>query len=71
MGVDFEILAKAGAARRGRLVLNRGAVDTPAFMPVGTYGTVKAVTPEELRETGAQISDWVACISSCTGMAPS
>jgi queuine tRNA-ribosyltransferase len=55
MGVDFEIQAKAGSARRGRLVLERGAVDTPAFMPVGTYGTVKAVTPEELRETGAQI----------------
>jgi len=55
MGVEFTIQAKAGAARRGRLVLDRGAVDTPAFMPVGTYGTVKAVTPEELRETGAQI----------------
>lgn len=45
----------AGGARRGRLEFGRGAVDTPAFMPVGTYGTVKAMTPEETRETGAQI----------------
>ena len=44
-----------GRARRGRLEFPRGVVDTPAFMPVGTYGTVKAVTPEEVRETGAQI----------------
>ena len=42
-------------ARRGRLVFARGTVETPAFMPVGTYGTVKAMTPEELLETGAQI----------------
>ncbi|MGI9331092.1 MAG: tRNA guanosine(34) transglycosylase Tgt [Gammaproteobacteria bacterium] len=55
MGVAFDVMAKAGSARRGRLVLDRGSVDTPAFMPVGTYGTVKAVTPEELRDTGAQI----------------
>ena len=51
----FERLASDGAARRGRLHLARGTVDTPAFMPVGTYGTVKAMTPEELRELGAQI----------------
>jgi len=44
-----------GAARRGRLVFERGAVDTPAFMPVGTYGSVKAMTPEELRGIGCQI----------------
>jgi len=44
-----------GSARRGRLEFTRGSVDTPAFMPVGTYGTVKAMTPEELRESGAQI----------------
>ena len=37
-----------GAARRGRLTLAHGVVETPAFMPVGTYGTVKAMTPEEL-----------------------
>ena len=51
----FEISAKSGAARRGRLTFARGVVDTPAFMPVGTYGTVKAVTPEELEELGSQI----------------
>jgi queuine tRNA-ribosyltransferase len=51
----FELLHADGAARRGRLCLARGAVDTPAFMPVGTYGTVKALTPEELRAAGAQI----------------
>ncbi len=44
-----------GSARRGRLTFDRGAVETPAFMPVGTYGTVKAMTPEELRDTGAEI----------------
>jgi queuine tRNA-ribosyltransferase len=42
-------------ARRGRLMFDRGVVDTPAFMPVGTYGTVKAMTPEEVRASGAQI----------------
>jgi queuine tRNA-ribosyltransferase len=51
----FEIGAKAGAARRGRITFARGVVDTPAFMPIGTYGTVKAVTPEELVELGSQI----------------
>ncbi|MGY6589007.1 MAG: tRNA guanosine(34) transglycosylase Tgt [Wenzhouxiangella sp.] len=51
----FELLATEGEARRGRLSFERGVVDTPAFMPVGTYGTVKAMTPEELREMGAQI----------------
>jgi queuine tRNA-ribosyltransferase len=53
--VRFEVLATAGAARRGRLTFDRGEVDTPAFMPVGTYGTVKAMTPEELAGSGAQI----------------
>ena len=51
----FTVDATDGPARRGRLEFGRGIVDTPAFMPVGTYGTVKAVTPEELAETGAQI----------------
>ncbi len=51
----FECLATDGAARRGRLHLARGAVETPAFMPVGTYGTVKGVTPEELVACGAEI----------------
>jgi queuine tRNA-ribosyltransferase len=53
--VRFERLAADGAARRGRLVFDRGEVQTPAFMPVGTYGTVKAMTPEELEGIGAQI----------------
>jgi queuine tRNA-ribosyltransferase len=51
----FELLARDGAARRGRLTFARGIVETPAFMPVGTYGTVKAMTPEELAGLGAQI----------------
>lgn len=53
--MKFELLNSDGAARRGRLNFARGGVDTPAFMPVGTYGTVKAMTPEELRGLGAQI----------------
>ncbi|MCC7256807.1 MAG: tRNA guanosine(34) transglycosylase Tgt [Gammaproteobacteria bacterium] len=51
----FDITARDGAARRGRIVLARGVIDTPAFMPVGTYGTVKAMTAEELTDVGAQI----------------
>jgi len=51
----FTLLARDGLARRGQLQLRRGAVDTPAFMPVGTYGTVKAMTPALLTEVGAQI----------------
>ncbi len=51
----FERLATCGAARRGRLTLAHGSVDTPAFMPVGTYGTVKAMTPDALAGIGAQI----------------
>ncbi len=51
----FELLTNDGRARRGRLTFERGTVETPAFMPVGTYGTVKAMTPEELREVGAEI----------------
>jgi queuine tRNA-ribosyltransferase len=53
--MQFEILATDGPARRGRLTLPRGSVDTPVFMPVGTYGTVKAMTPDELETLGAQI----------------
>jgi queuine tRNA-ribosyltransferase len=53
--VKFELLAGSGAARRGRLGFARGPVDTPAFMPVGTYGSVKAVTPDEVKASGAQI----------------
>jgi queuine tRNA-ribosyltransferase len=51
----FELVATDGAARRARLVLAHGVVDTPAFMPVGTYGAVKGVSPEELRVCGAQL----------------
>jgi queuine tRNA-ribosyltransferase len=51
----FELLSVSGIARRGRLRFERGDVETPAFMPVGTYGTVKAMTPEELHEVGVQI----------------
>jgi queuine tRNA-ribosyltransferase len=51
----FSVQAVAGAARLGNLSTGHGAVETPAFMPVGTYGTVKAMTPEELTELGAQI----------------
>jgi queuine tRNA-ribosyltransferase len=51
----FEVLARDGAARRGRLQFARGSVETPAFMPVGTYGTVKAMTPEDLESVGAEI----------------
>ncbi|HID00637.1 MAG TPA: tRNA-guanine transglycosylase, partial [Piscirickettsiaceae bacterium] len=53
--MKFELLQQDGRARRGRLIFERGVVETPAFMPVGTYGTVKAMTPEELRGFGAQI----------------
>jgi len=53
--VKFDLLATDGRARRGRLHLRRGAVETPVFMPVGTYGTVKAMTPEELTGLGAEI----------------
>ncbi len=51
----FRLQATDGPARRGELVFDRGTVQTPAFMPVGTYGTVKAMTPEELRELGAEM----------------
>ena len=53
--MKFSKIKQSGNARRGRLDFDRGAVETPAFMPVGTYGTVKAMTPEELKDIGAQI----------------
>ncbi|MBI2802552.1 MAG: tRNA guanosine(34) transglycosylase Tgt [Gammaproteobacteria bacterium] len=53
--MQFKLLATEGAARAGVLSLPRGDIETPVFMPVGTYGTVKAMTPEELVELGAQI----------------
>ncbi|MEI7037257.1 tRNA guanosine(34) transglycosylase Tgt [Fulvimonas yonginensis] len=53
--MTFDLLARDGAARRGRLRFARGTVETPAFMPVGTYGSVKAMTPRDLTELGAEI----------------
>ncbi|MBV1920549.1 MAG: tRNA guanosine(34) transglycosylase Tgt [Pseudomonadales bacterium] len=53
--MKFEKFAEDGLARRGRLVFDRGVVETPAFMPVGTYGTVKGMAPREVEEIGAQI----------------
>lgn len=55
MPAHFDLLSTTDAARRGRLRTAHGAVETPAFMPVGTQGTVKAATPAQLREVGAQI----------------
>ena len=53
--MEFKVAATDGAARRGTLKLAHGSVETPAFMPVGTYGTVKAMSPAELQDIGAQI----------------
>ena len=53
--MQFEISARDGQARRGVMTFPRGEVQTPAFMPVGTYGTVKGLTPEQVRQTGADI----------------
>ncbi len=54
-GLQFDIIKTDGRARRGTLMTAHGIVDTPAFMPVGTAATVKAMTPEAVRKTGAQI----------------
>ena len=51
----YELLARDGAARRGRIATAHGEIDTPAFMPVGTAGTVKGILPEQVAATGAQI----------------
>ena len=53
--MKFALSAQDGAARRGVLNFRRGEIQTPAFMPVGTYGSVKSVTPEEVRDSGAEI----------------
>jgi len=55
MAIWFELDATDGTARRGRIVTARGVVDTPAFMPVATQGTVKSLVPADLRAAGAQI----------------
>jgi queuine tRNA-ribosyltransferase len=54
-GLQFELLATDGAARRARITLPHGVVETPMFMPVGTYGSVKAMMPHELEEVGSQV----------------
>ncbi|CAG9169358.1 tRNA guanosine(34) transglycosylase Tgt [Cupriavidus pinatubonensis] len=53
--LNFELITTDGNARRGRVTLNHGVVETPIFMPVGTYGSVKAMSPLELNEIGAEI----------------
>ena len=56
MSLSFEVLATSGAARRGRLSTPHGGVETPAFMPVGTAATVKAMKPADVRASGATYS---------------
>ncbi len=53
--MQFELMKTQGQARRGQLTFARGIIETPAFMPVGTYGTVKALTTEQVASSGAQI----------------
>ena len=53
--MQFEILSSDGLARRGRLTFAHGSIETPVFMPVGTYGSVKAMSPADLHAVGAQI----------------
>lgn len=53
--IKFELLSKDGLARRAKIYTNHGEINTPVFMPVGTQATVKALTPQELREAGVEI----------------
>lgn len=55
MAFSFKVKTTSGRARRGELTLNHGVVQTPIFMPVGTYGAVKSLAPYELKEIGSQI----------------
>ena len=55
MSLTFKVLATDGRARRGKLTTAHGTLDTPAFMPVGTVGTVKGLLPEQVAASGAQI----------------
>lgn len=55
MAFKFELIAKSGKARAGKVSTNHGEILTPVFMPVGTLGTVKAMSPSELKDIGAQI----------------
>ena len=63
--LSFDVLATEGQARRGRLTLNHGVVETPIFMPVGTYGTVKGVMPRDLEAMGAEIILATPSTSGC------
>ena len=72
--MQFEVLARAGAARRARLTLAHGTVETPVFMPVGTYGAVKAMSPADLEDISCgcdperrSFARSVACIDSPAG----
>ena len=63
--MEFKILAKDGKARRGELHFKRGIVRTPAFMPVGTLGTVKGIRPEQVEELGGRyLTFWEIHLSS-------
>ncbi|MDE4951326.1 tRNA-guanine transglycosylase, partial [Francisella tularensis] len=53
--MKFDLIKKEGKARRGKFTFPRGDIQTPAFMPVGTYGAVKSLSPVELKEMGAEI----------------
>lgn len=55
MSLRFDLFGRSGQARRGRMTFERGTVETPAFMPVGTYGSVKGITPEELTAGGTEM----------------
>ena len=54
--MQFQLINTDGDARRGRVTFDRGVVETPVFMPVGTYGTVKSMTPDELIGLASKIS---------------
>ena len=53
--MKFKLLKKSGTARRGTIYFKRGKIETPAFMPVGTYGAVKCLSPREIKQTGTEI----------------
>jgi queuine tRNA-ribosyltransferase len=55
MSLEFSVLATSGQARRGRLKLAHGVIQTPAFMPVGTYGAVKGMRPQQVEDSGADV----------------
>jgi len=53
--MNFKIIAEEGSRRLAEIATSRGVINTPAFMPVGTLGTVKAMSPDELKDIGAEI----------------